>query len=584
MPSRTHNCGELNKTHINSSVTLCGWVNSLRTHGKIIFIDIRDRYGKTQIILDKKDLINKGNSLSNEDVITISGKVNARTKDFVNKDISTGEIEVIANEVHILSISNPLPVPIHDREASTEEHRLKYRYLELRNKTLQDNLIKRHNAAQVVRNFLSKKDFIEIETPVLMKSTPEGARDYLVPSRIHHGKFYALPQSPQMYKQLFMISGLDKYFQIVKCFRDEDLRSARQPEFTQIDLEMSFVDEPDVRNLVEDLIATVFKKVNNVTIKKPFPVLSYHDSINKYGTDKPDLRYKMELNSFKKFSDQSDFKSFKGLKYVTMLSVDDSSHFSRKIIDELDDYAKSIGAKGLAWMKCNGKNLEGGISKFFNQNLQSKIISNYKLKNNSICLIVGDNSQLALKVLGLVRTKIAQMLNLCDNTIFKPVWIVDFPLFKWDKDQKRFESVNHPFTAPKDSDIKKLSSNPEKVLSKGYDIVINGYEVAGGSIRIHDDKMQKQIFEIMNITKKEINDKFGFFIDALKFGTPPHGGIAFGFDRLVMLLCGVNNIRDVIAFPKTTSASALMEDAPNTISKTQLNDLNIAIKKNEKDV
>ena len=584
MPSRTHNCGELNKTHINSSVTLCGWVNSLRTHGKIIFIDIRDRYGKTQIILDKKDLINKGNSLSNEDVITISGKVNARTKDFVNKDISTGEIEVIANKLHILSISNPLPVPIHDREASTEEHRLKYRYLELRNKTLQDNLIKRHNAAQVVRNFLSKKDFIEIETPVLMKSTPEGARDYLVPSRIHHGKFYALPQSPQMYKQLFMISGLDKYFQIVKCFRDEDLRSARQPEFTQIDLEMSFVDEPDVRNLVEDLITTVFKKVNNATIKKPFPILSYHDSINKYGSDKPDLRYKMELNSFKEFSDQSDFKSFKGLKYVTMLSVDDSSHFSRKIIDELDDYAKSIGAKGLAWMKCNGKNLEGGISKFFNQNLQSKIISNYKLKNNSICLIVGDNSQLALKVLGLVRTKIAQMLNLCDNTIFKPVWIVDFPLFKWDKDQKRFESVNHPFTAPKDSDIKKLSSNPEKVLSKGYDIVINGYEVAGGSIRIHDDKMQKQIFEIMNITKKEINDKFGFFIDALKFGTPPHGGIAFGFDRLVMLLCGVNNIRDVIAFPKTTSASALMEDAPNTISKTQLNDLNIAIKKNEKDV
>ena len=584
MSSRTHNCGELNKTHINSSVTLSGWVNSLRTHGKIIFIDIRDRYGKTQIILDKKDLINKGNSLSNEDVISICGKVNARTKDFVNKDISTGEIEVIANELHILSISNPLPVPIHDREASTEEHRLKYRYLELRNKTLQDNLIKRHNAAQVVRNFLSKKDFIEIETPVLMKSTPEGARDYLVPSRIHHGKFYALPQSPQMYKQLFMISGLDKYFQIVKCFRDEDLRSDRQPEFTQIDLEMSFVDEPDVRNLVEDLITTIFKKVNNVTIKKPFPILSYHDSINKYGTEKPDLRYKMELNNFKEFSDQSDFKSFKDLKYVTMLSVDGSSHFSRKIIDELDDYAKSIGAKGLAWMKCNGKNLEGGISKFFNKNLQSKIVSNYKLKNDSICFIIGDNSQLALKVLGLVRTKIAQMLNLCDNTIFKPVWIVDFPLFEWDEDQKRFESVNHPFTAPKDSDMEKLLSSPEEVLSKGYDIVINGYEVAGGSIRIHDDKMQKQIFEIMNITKKEINDKFGFFIDALKFGTPPHGGIAFGFDRLVMLLCGVNNIRDVIAFPKTTSASALMEDAPNTISETQLNDLNITIKKNEEDV
>ena len=584
MFSRTNNCGELNKTHIGSNVLLCGWVNSLRTHGKIIFIDIRDRYGKTQVILDKDDLIDKGNSLSNEDVISISGKVSARTKEFINKEIATGEIEVIADKLEILSVSEPLPVPIHDREASTEEQRLKYRYLELRNKTLQDNLIKRHHAAQVVRNFLSKKDFIEIETPVLMKSTPEGARDYLVPSRVHHGKFYALPQSPQMYKQLFMISGLDKYFQIVKCFRDEDLRSDRQPEFTQIDLEMSFVDEPDIRNLVENLITTVFKEVNGVKIKKPFPVITYNESIQRYGTDKPDLRYDMELNDFKEFSNKSDFKSFKDLDYVSMISVKDEGVFSRKIIDELDNHAKSLGAKGLAWMKCKNNALDGGIARFFDSNLQSDIISHYKLKDNSICFMIGDNSNLALKVLGSVRTKIAEMLNLCDNTIFKPVWIVDFPLFEWDKEEKRFESVNHPFTAPKDSDIEKLSSNPEDVTSKGYDIVINGYEVAGGSIRIHDNEMQKQIFEIMNMKEKEINEKFGFFIDALKFGTPPHGGIAFGFDRLVMLLCGVNNIRDIIAFPKTTSASALMEEAPNTISETQLNDLNISIKKNEKDI
>ena len=381
-----------------------------------------------------------------------------------------------------------------------------------------------------------------------------------------------------------MISGLDKYFQIVKCFRDEDLRSDRQPEFTQIDLEMSFVDEPDIRNLVENLITTVFKEVNDVKIKKPFPIITHNESIQRYGTDKPDLRYDMELNDFKDFSDKSDFKSFKDLEYVSMISVKDEGFFSRKIIDELDDYAKSLGAKGLAWMKCKNNTLDGGIARFFDSNLQSDIISNYKLKNNSICFMVGDNSKLALKVLGSVRTKIAEMLNLCDNTIFKPVWIVDFPLFEWDEEEKRFESVNHPFTAPKDSDIEKLSSHPEDVISKGYDIVINGYEVAGGSIRIHDNEMQKQIFEIMNMKEKEINEKFGFFIDALKFGTPPHGGIAFGFDRLVMLLCGVNNIRDIIAFPKTTSASALMEEAPNTISETQLNDLNISINKNEKDI
>jgi aspartyl-tRNA synthetase len=585
MDSRTHNCGELTKKHINENVKLCGWVNSSRTHGKIIFIDIRDRFGKTQIILNSDSLIEKGKTISNEDVISVSGNVAARTGDLVNKNIKTGEIEILADKLEILNISSPLPMSIHDREASTEEHRLKYRYLELRNTELQNNLIIRHKTTQVVRNFLNDQDFIEIETPVLTKSTPEGARDYLVPSRVHNGKFYALPQSPQMYKQLFMISGLDRYFQIVKCFRDEDLRSDRQPEFTQIDIEMSFVDEEHIRDMVEKLIATVFDKVNNIKMKTPFPTLTYEDSMNRFGTDKPDLRYKIEINDFKKYSDISDFQAFKNADSVKMICIDsDIGFFSRKIISELDTYAQSLGAKGLAWMKYNDDSFEGGISKFFDSELQSSIGSDFKINNGSICFMVADTKNVSLKVLGKIRVKIAEMLNLYDDSIFKPVWIIDFPLFDWDEENNRFDSVHHPFVAPKDKDLDIAISDPKKAISKGYDIVINGYEVAGGSIRIHNQELQQKIFETMNLSKDDIDNKFGFFIDALKYGTPPHGGIAFGLDRLVMLLAGVKNIRDVIAFPKTTSASALMEDSPNTVSEEQLDDLGIGVIKNEKNV
>ena len=584
MDSRTHNCGELTKKNINKNVHLLGWVNSTRTHGKIIFIDIRDRFGKTQIILNSDSLIERGKSLSNEDVISVRGKVIARSEDLINKNIITGEIEVVAEELEILNMAAPLPMSIHDRESSTEEHRLKYRYLELRNSELQNNLIIRHKTTQVVRNFLNDQNFIEIETPVLTKSTPEGARDYLVPSRVHNGKFYALPQSPQMYKQLFMISGLDRYFQIVKCFRDEDLRSDRQPEFTQIDIEMSFVDEEHIRDMVEKLIVTVFDKVNNIKMQTPFPILSYKDSMNKFGTDKPDLRYSMEIQNFKKFSDQSDFQAFKNSESVNMIHVNNVEHFSRKVISELDSYAQSLGAKGLAWMKYKDGSFEGGISKFFNQDLQSDIASDCNINDDSICFMVADSTQLSLKVLGKIRVKVAEMLSLFDNSVFKPVWIVDFPLFDWDEDNQRFDSVHHPFVAPKDNDIETAISEPGKAISKGYDIVINGYEVAGGSIRIHDQELQQKIFETMNLTQEDISNKFGFFIDALKFGTPPHGGIAFGLDRLVMLLAGVNNIRDVIAFPKTTSASALMEDSPNTVSDEQLDDLGIDIKEHEKNV
>ena len=583
MALRTHNCGELNKNHIDQTVKLSGWINSIRTHGQIIFIDLRDRFGKTQIILNSDELIKIGKTLSNEDVVFIEGKVSSRSKDLINPDLETGEIEVLVEKMIVLSNAEPLPMSIQDRDASSEEHRLKYRYLELRNNDLQKNIIIRHNTAQAVRNFLSDNKFLEIETPVLMKSTPEGARDYLVPSRVHNGRFYALPQSPQMYKQLFMISGLDRYFQIVKCFRDEDLRSDRQPEFTQIDLEMSFVDEKDVRLIVEKLLTKVFKEVINIELKE-FPILSYHDAIEKYGTDKPDLRFGITIEDFKPFSNKSGFKAFSDCDSVRIISVPNSEFFTRKIIDELDSYAQSLGAKGLAWFKVNNNEFSGGISKFFDSNLTKEIIDNLKLEDNSICFMIGDKLNTSLHVLGKIRSKLGDLLELKDNSIFSPVWIVDFPLFMWNEETKRYDSVNHPFTAPKDSDLGDVTSNPSEVISKGYDIVINGYEVAGGSIRIHDHSLQKDIFKIMDLSDKEISEKFGFFIDALKYGTPPHGGIAFGLDRLVMLLAGVSNIRDVIAFPKTTSASALMEEAPNLVSEEQLDELGIKILDDEKNV
>ena len=582
MNRRTHTCGELTSANISEKVSLNGWVNAVRFHGQVVFVDIRDRYGKTQIVYDQESF--KGNfelvkKLSMEDVLSVMGVVQKRDKNAINPNISTGEVEVVISDHEILNEANPLPFMITDRNSAEEDLRLKYRFLELRTNELQNNIEVRHRTYQAVRTFLSNNDFLEVETPVLMKSTPEGARDYLVPSRIHNGKFYALPQSPQMYKQLLMISGFDRYFQIVKCFRDEDLRADRQPEFTQIDIEMSFVDEDDVMGKCEELTRYIFNKVQNIDLVKPFPKITYDDAMSKYGTDCPDLRYDLLLNDFKPFSDKSEFKAFNSVECVMGIVVPGGANYSRKDIDNFTEHVKRYRAKGLAWMKADEGKLTGGISKFFNDDLQTEIRKNLNINDGDILFIIGDDNKITQLSLGALRIAIARKEKYAESKEFKPVWITDFPMFEYSPEDKRYHSLQHPFTQPKSDDLEKLKVSPESIPSKQYDLIINGYEVAGGSIRIHNSELQKAIFNILGIKRNEAKERFGFFIDALKYGTPPHGGIAFGFDRLVMLLAGTNNIRDVIAFPKTTSAMSLMDGAPSSVSNAQLKELGIQIKK-----
>ena len=582
MNRRTHTCGELTSGNLGEKVCLNGWVNAVRFHGQIVFVDLRDRYGKTQIVYNQDnfngdfELVKK---LSMEDVLSVKGIIQERDQNSQNSNISTGEIEVIISEHEILNEAHPLPFIITDRNSAEENLRLKFRFLELRTNELQENIKVRHNTYQAVRTFLSDNNFFEVETPVLMKSTPEGARDYLVPSRIHNGKFYALPQSPQMYKQLLMISGFDRYFQIVKCFRDEDLRADRQPEFTQIDIEMSFVDENDIMKKCEELTRYIFNKVQNIDLIKPFPKMTYNDAMLKYGTDCPDLRYDLLLNDFKPFSEKSEFKAFHSVESVMCIVVPGGAKYSRKDINHYTEHVQRYKAKGLAWMKFSDGILTGGISKFFSDDLHSKITKKLNMDNGDILFIIGDDIKTTQLSLGALRIAIAKKEEYAKSNDFKPVWITDFPMFEYNQEDKRYHSLQHPFTQPKSNDLEKLKSSPESIPSKQYDLIINGYEVAGGSVRIHNSDMQKVIFDILGIDRKEANERFGFFIDALKYGTPPHGGIAFGFDRLVMLLAGTNNIRDVIAFPKTTSAMSLMDGAPSPVSKTQMKELGIQIKK-----
>ncbi len=587
MIKRTHSCGELSSKNIGQTVSLNGWISKSRDLGGLTFIDLRDRHGITQVVFGEdinQDVFEKAKKLGLEDVIGVTGKVVNRPNEALNLDMPTGEIDVEVINLSVYNESKPTPFNINDRNSASEDHRLKYRYLELRTKELQYNLKLRHDAAIAIRNFLSTKNFIEVETPILMKSTPEGARDFLVPSRIHNGRFYALPQSPQTYKQLLMVSGFDKYFQIVKCFRDEDFRADRQPEFTQIDIEMSFVDQDDVLNLGTSLTKYIWKETLGVKLPNSFPVLTYYEALERYGSDKPDIRFNMELQEFSNYVIKSNFNAFKSVidsgGRVKALVCPNASKYSRKIIDELTNHMKQYyNAKGLAWMKCANGNLDGGISRFFNDDVKSQIIDDLKVRDDDIVFIIGDSKKIVLNALGALRLELGKREKLIDYDLWAPLWVVDFPLFEWNEDLKRFDALHHPFTSPNFEDIQNLDSNPDNVRSLGYDIVMNGYELGGGSIRIHDKELQSKIFDILGIDKDEAKQKFGFLMDAFQYGAPPHGGMAFGFDRIVMLLAGCNQIRDVIAFPKTTSAVSLMDESPSKVSPEQLDELGIKLKK-----
>ena len=579
----------MTKDKVNETVELKGWVQKRRDLGGLIFIDLRDKTGIVQVVFNpehSKEALDIADKVRSEYVISVSGKVVLREEGQINKNISSGEIEIEATGIKILSKAATPPISPNDKEVS-EENRLKYRYLDLRTKRLQEILRLRHKITRAFRSFLDEGDFVDIETPVLSKSTPEGARDYLVPSRIHGGSFYALPQSPQLYKQLLMVSGFEQYYQIVKCFRDEDLRADRQPEFTQVDIEMSFVDQEDVIAMNEKLIQHIMKTVKGVDVTLPIPRMTYEEAMNSYGVDKPDTRFDLKLQDISEFAATVDFKVFKstvenGGVVKSIVIKGEADNYSRKDIDKLEAFTKTYGAKGLAWMKFKEGALSGPIAKFFNEEEQAQLQNTLNIEENDLVVFVADKADVVHASLGNLRVKLGKDLNLTDKDTYNFVWVVDWPLFEYDEEEGRYFAAHHPFTSPQDDDLEKLESAPSEVKAKAYDIVLNGYELGGGSIRIHNNDVQEQMFKALGFTEEEVQAQFGFFTEALKFGTPPHGGIAYGLDRFVMLLAQTDNIRDVIAFPKTSSAMDLMNQSPSAVTESQLEELSLTVNKKEK--
>lgn len=569
---------------LNETVTLKGWVQRRRDLGGLIFIDLRDASGVVQVVFnqDHKEATEIADTLRSEYVIEVTGEVVKRDPSTVNENIKTGELEVVADSLNVLSKAETPPFQIEDDTVS-EDVRLKYRYVDLKRQKLQDTLRTRHKTTAAIREFLNDEFFVDVETPFLSKSTPEGARDYLVPSRIHHGEFYALPQSPQIYKQLLMLSGFERYYQIVKCFRDEDLRRDRQPEFTQVDIEKSFTDVEDMIDLNERLLQYVFKEVKGIDVEIPFARMTYDDAMLKYGVDKPDTRFGMELVELSDFSKDVDFKVFKstvenGGIVKAIVVKDNADKYSRKDIEALEEYVKLYGAKGLAWLKYNDGAFTGPIAKFFSEDKQNELKEILGANENDLVFFGADKASVVNASLGNLRNKLGKELELIDEDKYNFVWITDWPLFEYDEDEERFVAAHHPFTSPKEEDIELLETTPEKVKANAYDIVLNGYELGGGSIRISNPELQEKMFKALGFSEKQMHDQFGFLIEAFKYGAPPHGGLAYGLDRLVMLLTKTDNIRDVIAFPKTSSAQDLMMDSPSNVSNRQLNELHLQIK------
>lgn len=585
---RSHYAGELREENIGQEVTLMGWVQGARSFGSIVFVDIRDVSGLSQIVFDEESgekVVEKAEKLRSEFVIAVKGRVRQRSS--INEEIPTGKIEVLASELKILDTAEVPPIYVKDGDNVSETMRLKYRTLDLRKPEIQRNLLLRAKTYKAFRDYLADHRFVEVETPVLGKPTPEGARDYLVPSRVNPGKFYALPQSPQLFKQMLMVSGYDRYFQIAKCFRDEDLRANRQPEFTQVDIEMSFVDVEDVLAMNEGLMKYVFKEVKGIDLETPFKRLSYNEAMERYGVDKPDTRFGFEIVDLSEVLKDSSFKVFSGAieagGSVRAININgQGEEFSRKDIDKLEDFVKTYGAKGLAWMKLKADGeIQSPVAKFLGEDEIKSIIEKMAAKENDLILFVADKNSVVFDSLGNLRNHIADKLGLRNHDSYDILWLTDFPLFEYDEEENRYVAKHHPFTSPKDQDLDMLESEPDKVRAKAYDIVINGDEMGGGSIRISNSDLQKRMFNALGIDEKAQEDKFGFLLESFKYGTPPHGGIAYGLDRLVMLFAGTNNIKDVIAFPKTQSATDLLTGAPISLDNKQLDEVHIEVLRRE---